>query len=244
MKLDFEVLAPKLCDRHFGIGADGILAVGPSNQFRAKMLVYNADGSMPEMCGNGIRCAAVYLLDENLLNPSGDCIETSAGPKKVTIDESRNVTIDMGQVTITHDSVDLTQQGCSETGIGVSVGNPHLVIFVRDLGSYDLNSIGPKLEHHLKFKDGANVHFVQILSRSNLRVNTWERGSGVTLACGTGACACTYAALSKGLIENVCRVELPGGRLTIEIDSFDHALMTGPAEYVFFGNYSLPIAPE
>jgi len=251
--------AAKMCDRNFGIGADGVIFVLPADVSEAgsRMRIYNSDGSEPEMCGNGIRCMAQFLTtldgtggtDEGLYT-----ISTLAGLIKPKIQEDGLVCVDMGTPILEGAQVPTTLPGDEKGRVikapleaagsewhvtCVSMGNPHAVVFVDDLDAIDLATVGPALECHPAFPAKANIEFVQVLSRTHLKMKVWERGAGPTLACGTGACALAIAAALEGRAENACTVTLPGGDLQIEWrpDGDGHVYMTGPAVPVFSGVY-------
>jgi diaminopimelate epimerase len=225
---DAEALSRRLSDRHFGPGADGLIFMGPSAQADFSMRIFNADGSEAEMCGNGIRCVGKYLYDHGYTRKRVLVIETRAGLRQLTLhgeaDKITGVSVEMGTAKTTPGSA----------GDLVDLGNPHLVLLVSDVGAVDITTDGPKLEHSVP--GGVNVEFVQVLAPNRLRMRVWERGSGVTLACGTGACAVLAAACLRGLTQRKARVELDGGELTVEWDeATGHVFMTGPAAFVFDG---------
>lgn len=235
-------LSVQLSDRHFGAGSDGMIYICPSSVADFKMRIFNADGSEAKMCGNGIRCVGKYVYDKGYTNKLHLRIETLSGIRtlnlQVTDGKVDNVTVDMGKAEV---GTDLVIEELEVTCTPVSVGNPHAVLFVEDMSAAPLMSIGPKLERHTAFPDGVNVEFVQVLGNNALRMRVWERGSGVTMACGTGACASVMAAISK----NYCcydapvAVHLDGGTLVIRIASDNTVTMTGPAEIVYEGETKL-----
>lgn len=255
-----EKLAAFLCDRHFGIGADGlILPVAPSDssRFDTRFVYLNSDGSWAEMCGNGIRCFALYVRDLGLVNRDAFTVETLAGPISPKINPDRTVTVDMGAPILEPVQIPFQAQGASapvqqwplqvldrEVPVTpVSMGNPHCLIFQDDfIGALDPAVFGPALEKHPAFPAKTNVEFVETLSRSHLKVTVWERGCGFTLACGTGACATAVGAIMLGKADHDVNVELPGGILRIEWDGKpeSHVLMSGPATYVFQGEIAVP----
>lgn len=242
---DLPALARKLNDRRFGIGGDGLILVerGDSAPFRMRM--FNPDGSESEMCGNGIRCFARLLRDHGHFQEDTVDVETGAGILTLTLIGDNRVCVDMGVAKLTRGEIGMTGPekerfvdlpvGDGFHGTAVSMGNPHLVIFVPEASSVELSLAGPRLEHHPEFPRRVNVHFVQVTDRSHLIQRTWERGAGITLACGTGACACAVAAALTGRAERSVEVTLPGGRLDIVYQEDGHVLMTGPAETVFEG---------
>lgn len=245
--------AVQLCDRHFGIGADGVIFVLPGEQGADyTMRILNSDGSEPEMCGNGIRCFAKYLAAlEGLDNTEKTYkVHTLAGSIIPTIQADGQVTVDMGQPILAAERIPTTLGTAGETALArsltaagqdwtvttVSMGNPHCVTFVEDVSAIDLPAIGPQIECHPAFPQKTNVEFVEVVRRDYLRMRVWERGAGITLACGTGACATLVAAVLNGHSDRVATVELPGGPLQITWDAVsDRILMTGPAEAVFNG---------
>ncbi|KAJ1265912.1 hypothetical protein BS78_08G109800 [Paspalum vaginatum] len=249
--------AAKLCDRNFGIGADGVIFVMPGvNGADYTMRIFNSDGSEPEMCGNGVRCFARFIAElENLQGTSSFTIHTGAGLIIPEIQNDGQVKVDMGEPILSGPDIptkllatknkavvqaELTVEGLTWHVTCVSMGNPHCVTFGANELKVDdlkLSEIGPKFEHHEMFPARTNTEFVQVLSRSHLKMRVWERGAGATLACGTGACAVVVAAVLEGRAERKCVVDLPGGPLEIEWREDDnHVYMTGPAEAVFYGS--------
>lgn len=233
-------LSTKLSERHFGAGSDGMIYISPSKIADFKMRIFNADGSEAKMCGNGIRCVGKYVYDKGYTDKTQLKIETLSGIKCLDLQLScgkvKFVTVNMG-MAIPEKEKTLTVCGREVTCIPVSVGNPHAVIFVDDIEKAPLLEVGPALEHHKDFPDGVNVEFVQIISDKELRMRVWERGSGVTMACGTGACAVAMAAVSKNICESETpiSVHLDGGTLKIQVDYNNTVMMTGPAETVYEG---------
>ncbi|MFN7901055.1 MAG: diaminopimelate epimerase [Synechococcaceae cyanobacterium] len=242
----------RLCDRRFGIGADGvILALPPERQGDLRMRIFNADGSEPEMCGNGIRCLARFLADSDGDAPGRRwTVETLAGPIVPELLTDGTIRVDMGQPLLTPEAVPTTLSpggnGVPEGDLEVlghhfavaaaGMGNPHVVIPVTDVAEIDLERFGPAFETHPAFPARTNVHFVQVLGPDHLLMRVWERGAGPTLACGTGACATLVVCHSLGLCEARARLDLPGGTLEVHWDrQSDHLLMSGPAEAVFDG---------
>jgi diaminopimelate epimerase len=240
----------RLCDRRFGIGADGlILALPPQGDGELRMRIFNADGSEPEMCGNGIRCLARFLADSDGDQPGRAWqIETLAGRIVPELQPQGTIRVDMGAPFLQPDQVPTTlptgadgiPQGELEAAdelfvVGAAgMGNPHMVIPVDDVANVDLERFGAALEVHPAFPARTNVHFVQVLSPDHLLMRVWERGAGPTLACGTGACATLVVCHRLGLASRSARIDLPGGPLWIDWDtSSDHLFMTGPAEAVF-----------
>jgi len=242
----------QICDRRFGVGADGlILALPPRQGGELRMRIFNADGSEPEMCGNGIRCLARFLADRDGDAPGRRwLIETLAGTIVPELQADGSVRVDMGPPFLSPETVPTTLAvgpaglpqgvlmvaGQTLAVAAAGMGNPHVVIPVADLDAVDLETLGPLLEQHDAFPARTNVHFVQVLSPNHLRMRVWERGAGPTLACGTGACATLVACHLLGLAERRARLDLPGGALEIEWDGASGPVwMTGPAEAVFHG---------
>ena len=253
---DPQKLAPKMCDRHFGIGADGLILVEPSDRYDFKMRVINSDGSEAEMCGNGIRCLARYVVESGLTDKTEFVTESLKGPhtQKVHCIKGKfvDVTTYMGEPVLRRSEIPMLGDDAEnvvneEFEIDgsiyhitlVNVGNPHCVIFVDDVDSVDLHSIGPKFEHHPRFPNRINTEFVQVLDKNNLRMRVWERGVGETLACGTGATASVVAAILNGLTFDTVMVHLAYGDLTIEWRDHKELYMTGTAETVFTGEYQI-----
>jgi diaminopimelate epimerase len=242
------------CDRHFGIGADGVIFVLPGqNGCDYSMRIFNSDGSEPEMCGNGIRCMAKFIAD---LEGKVDLavtykIHTLAGTITPEVLDEGQVQVDMGEPHLVAAAIPTTLgmvddqvinqsievEGKSWTVTCVSMGNPHCITFVDDASAISLATLGPKFEHHPVFPQRTNTEFVQVIRPDYLRMRVWERGAGITLACGTGACATVVAGVLTGKSDQRCTVELPGGCLHIEWSQADNRVyMTGPAELVFKGN--------
>ena len=249
----FGELTKHLCDRRFGIGADQILLLYPSSIADLKMKIFNADGSEVEMCGNGIRCVAKYVWDRNLSDKTVLNIETLAGiikPERA----GGMVRVDMGEPVFEPEKIPVTipsfqarvildyplQVADREFRITcVSMGNPHAVIIVDDVSSFPVTHYGPVIESHPFFPGKINVEFIQVLTRTEIRMRVWERGSGETMACGTGASAVAVAANIKDLTNRNVTVHLLGGDLSIEWASNNHVYMTGPATEVFEGTMEL-----
>ena len=244
----------ELCDRNFGIGADGVIFImKPDFDNDVKMIIYNSDNSEAEMCGNGIRCLIQYLNDNDSLNKKKNVykVETKAGLKIGRIN-SDGITVKMGMpifksnlIPTTIDSlvneipsINFKSKGFNSIGYAVGMGNPHLVFFVDDINKISLNILGPLFENNKYFPDKTNVHFCEILNNKNIKVLVWERGVGTTLACGTGACAVHSVAYKLGLCENKTQIILPGGILLIDWkNSGEEILMTGNSKIVFNGSY-------
>lgn len=250
-------LAIKLCDRNFGIGADGLAYILPSAKADFMMRIMNSDGSEAEQCGNLIRCVAKYVYDHQLINREEITIETiGAGVQKVQLNvvdgKVSTVRVDMGQpilqgtqvpTTVDQDQVinyPIEVDGREFRFTAVSMGNPHCVIYVDDAVNFDLHTWGPKLEVHPMFPKKINVEFVTVRNKQYTDMRVWERGAGPTLACGTGACATLVSSVLNGLTDRSATVSLKGGDLFIEWNEADnHVYMTGPAEQVFKGSVVL-----
>lgn len=237
---DPEKLSIKLSERHFGVGSDGMIWISPSEVADFKMRIFNADGSEAKMCGNGIRCVGKYVYDKGYTDKKHITVETLSGIRTLKLNVSagkvKSVSVDMGKAEAKEDMT-LTVDGKTVVCTPVSVGNPHAVIFVDDIEKAPLTTLGPKIEHHEAFPGGVNVEFVQVLDKDRVRMRVWERGSGVTMACGTGACATATAAVKKGFCSynEEISVVLDGGTLKIQIAPDDTVTMTGPCETVYEG---------
>jgi len=247
--------AEKLCDRHFGIGADGVIFALPGqNGTDYTMRIYNSDGSEPEMCGNGIRCMARFLGDlEGTEAKSSYTVHTLAGLITPKLESNGQITVDMGHPRLAPAQIPTTLVSGGDTVVAqtlevsgqvwsvtcVSMGNPHCMTFVEDVATIDLEKIGPLFEHHVAFPQRTNTEFVEVVSRDYLKMRVWERGAGITLACGTGACATLVAAVLNNKSDRICTIELPGGPLKIEWASDNRIFMTGPAERVFAGKVEI-----
>ena len=221
--------ARKISDRHFGIGSDGLILIKPSEKADFQMDMYNADGSKGAMCGNGIRCVAKYVYDYGLTDKTSISVETGSGIKYLDLTVENNkvtmVKVDMGEPDLTASHIPIKAQteqvidepievdGKTYRITGVSMGNPHGVVFLDDIDSLDIEKIGPSFENHVRFPDRINTEFVQLDNRSHVRMRVWERGSGETLACGTGACAVAVACVVNGLTQREVTVSLRGGDL-------------------------------
>lgn len=238
---DIAALSTRLSERHFGAGSDGMIYISPSEVADFRMRIFNADGSEARMCGNGIRCVGKYVYDKGYTDKQRLTVETLSGIKTLELGVSfgkvKSVTVDMGRA-VPSEELTLTVGEEKVTVIPVSVGNPHAVLFLETMETAPLTTLGPALERHEAFPDGVNVEFVQVLGREELRMRVWERGSGVTMACGTGACASAAAAVQKGLCEagKPISVRLDGGTLKITVATDGCVIMTGPAEFVYEGD--------
>ena len=228
---------------HTGIGADGLILIDPAEGADAGMRIFNADGSEAEICGNGIRCAARYLYDSGLCRKEEMRILTGAGVKTVRLDmaegEVRAATVDMGEPEILHRHLKLTAAGRTLNFVCVSMGNPHAVTFEESGWGREFYALGPAFEMHEAFPNRSNIEFTEVCAPDHLRVRVWERGSGETMACGSGACAALVAAVTDGRTGRRATVELPGGALDIEWREDNHVMMTGPATPVFSGEVDI-----
>ena len=241
---DPGALSVRMCDRHFGIGADGLIWMVPSSCADVRMRVFNSDGSEPEMCGNGLRCAAQFVRDEGICTADVMTVETGAGILTVTFGEN-GITADMGEPVLAAKdipvaaetnrvTIDLDGKQCGF--FCVSMGNPHAVTFDFSPEDDSFYRYGPMLEKHPLFPAKANIEFCRVRD-GGIDVRVWERGDGETLACGTGACATLTAAASLGLTGRESNVRLPGGTLHIRWAENNHLFMTGPAKTVFKGTW-------
>lgn len=241
---DWEKLSPKLSDRHFGIGADGIIVISSSEIADFKMRIFNADGSEAKMCGNGIRCVGKFLYDKKYTNNKNISIETLAGIKHITLKIENSIvtaaTVDMGISTVLQQK-SICFNNCKYLYFPTDIGNSHAVIFCENCQNVDVEKIGCALQKSTEFPDGVNVEFVSALCKNKLRMRVYERGSGITMACGTGACAAVSAAVYCGMCEKNVPVEvvLDGGILSVLIDSEKRVTMTGPAQTVFEGEVAV-----
>ncbi|MBB2183819.1 diaminopimelate epimerase [Lachnospiraceae bacterium MD1] len=248
--------AVKVSDRHFGIGSDGLILIKSSETADFFMDMYNNDGSRGKMCGNGIRCVAKYVYDYGLTNKEHLRIETLSGIKELDLilqdGKVSQVTVNMGApilqpslIPVVSDKDVLIKEPITIDGqryeiTCVSMGNPHAVVFVEDTSSLPIEVIGPKFENHPIFPDRVNTEFIQIIDRTHIRMRVWERGSGETFACGTGACASVVACVLNGLTEPEVTVTLLGGDLSIRYDQKENTIyMTGPAVKVYEGEIEL-----
>jgi diaminopimelate epimerase len=257
--------ARQISDRHLGVGSDGLILICPSRKANARMRIFNADGSEAEMCGNGIRCVAKYVFEHKLAKPGaavsmGDGakypaslkIETKAGVLALGLllrgKSVKGVCVNMGEPIFRPKDIPVKLSGerVIERPIEVlgqrlpvtcvSMGNPHAVFFCDEVDGIELERLGPAIENHELFPKHTNVHFVEVVTKGKFRMRTWERGSGITLACGTGACACSVAAAVTGRCKRASTAQLPGGELQLSWSTQDNCVyMTGPAEEVFEG---------
>lgn len=234
-------LAQFVSDRHFGIGSDGLILIMPSEIADCRMRMFNADGSEGAMCGNASRCVGKYMYDHGITDKKVLAMETKSGVKQMelTVADGKvtHVKVDMGIPELTSRLPEpIEVNGTPYEFVGISVGNPHAVYFVEDVDCLNLEAIGPAFEHHERFPDRTNTEYVRILDRNRIQMRVWERGSGETWACGTGATASAIASAMMGHTEDTVEVALRGGNLTITWDrESGHAFMYGPAVEVFHG---------
>ena len=254
-------IAQEVSDRHFGIGSDGLILILPSDKADVRMRMFNADGSESEMCGNGVRCVAKYAYDHGLTQSNPMRVETGRGVLVLSLSiqsgKVAQVTVDMGEPILALEKIpvddekltkaageheyriSLPQADVTLDASFVSVGNPHAIIYVPDARSVDLSRLGPLVEHHPAFPRRINAHWVQVHSPDEITMRTWERGSGITMACGTGACAVCVAGVLTGRTARNLLAHLPGGDLRLEWrESDNHVYMTGPATEVFSGEWT------
>lgn len=253
---DAAETARRVSDRHFGIGSDGLILICPSDKADFEMRMYNADGSRGEMCGNGIRCVGKYVYDYGLTDKTSLSVETLGGIKHLFLEVEGGkvslVKVDMGPAILEPEKIPVTAEGSRVVDeplqvdgktfrmTCVSMGNPHAVIYVDDVQGMDLEKTGPSFENHERFPNRINTEFAHVLDRNTVEMRVWERGSGETLACGTGACAVAVASILNGYTEDQVTVRLLGGDLKIEWDrEANKVYMTGPAEVVFDGEIRL-----
>ena len=249
-------LVRKLSDRHFGIGGDGVIFINQGKNAEFEMEMYNADGSRAQMCGNGIRCVAKYVYDYGLTDKTSITIESFGSVKYLELsvgadNKVERVRVNMGAPILK--AADVPVRSDNERGVDeeiivqdkaykmtcVSMGNPHAVVFVEniaDMRDFDLESVGPYFEHHERFPERTNTEFVRVIDKNNVQMRVWERGTGETLACGTGCCATAVAAVLNGLTDTCVNVHVLGGVITCEWDRENNTVyMTGPAATVFDG---------
>ncbi len=247
-----ERIARQISDRHFGVGSDGLILIGPSKKADFKMEIYNADGSRAEMCGNGIRCLAKYVYEHKLTDKKELLVETLAGIRRLWLrvsgEQVEEVTVDMGYPILQADKIPIISENSRVVQekitihqteyrmTGVSMGNPHAVVYVKRVKGIDLERMGPEFEYHGRFPKRVNVEFAEVTDRNNIKVRVWERGAGETMACGTGACASVVASVLNDLTERQVTVKLKGGELTVLWSEKDGKVyMTGPAVTVYDG---------
>lgn len=249
-------VAIKVSNRNFGIGSDGLIMINPSKVADFEMEMYNADGSRGRMCGNGIRCVGKYVYDYGLTDKTSISVETLGGIKYLdfTIEDGKvkSVKVDMGSPELLPANIPIVAEGDSVINApiivdgkeyrmtGVSMGNPHTVVYIDDVKGLEIEKIGPKFENHERFPDRINTEFAHVIDGNTVEMRVWERGSGETLACGTGACAVAVASILNGLTEDKVTVKLLGGDLQIEWDrKANKVYMTGPAEVSFEGEIQI-----
>lgn len=250
----FQHYAVQLCDRHMGIGADGLILIGKDPDQDIFMRIFNSDGSEAQMCGNGIRCAAIYARKNHLVNKDHFSVRTMAGPRYPEIyqnGETTLVRVDMGEPELNREKIPvagagsnigipISAAGQNFIGTAISMGNPHCIIYVEDINTVPLEQWGPPIETHELFPEKTNVEFVQVKNNREIEAIVWERGAGITLACGTGACAILAASVLNQKTEREAVVRLPGGELHIVWNEADnHIYMSGPAVEVFEGQVNL-----
>ena len=253
---DPSAVAIKVSDRHYGIGSDGLILICPSDVADCKMRMFNADGSASAMSGTGVRCVGKYIHDKGLTDKATVTVETDAGIKVLELHLEnglpKSVTVDMGKPELRPEYIPVKAEGENFVDeavevmgqvvflTAVSMGNPHAVIFGEDTDSLKLEEIGPLFENHPMFPQRTNTEFIQVVDKNTLKMRVWERGSGETLACGTGACASLVAGVLTGVCGRRATLKLLGGDLEIRWDEeTDHVFMTGPAEFVFDGEIDL-----
>ena len=249
-------VAIKVSNRNFGVGSDGLIMINPSKVADFEMEMYNADGSRGEMCGNGIRCVGKYVYDYGLTDKTSISVETLGGIKYLdfTVEDGKVklVKVDMGSPELVPSNIPIVAEGDSVIDApimvdeveyrmtGVSMGNPHTVVYIDDVAGLEIEKIGPKFENHERFPNRINTEFARVIDRNTVEMRVWERGSGETLACGTGACAVAVASILNGLTEDKVIVKLLGGDLLIEWDrEANKVYMTGPAEVSFEGEIEI-----
>src|SRR3990170_8285712 len=249
-------LAPIISDRHFGVGSDGLILIMPSKAADCRMRIFNADGSEAQMCGNGIRCVAKYVYDHKITQKNPLTVETLAGVKTIQLftmnGKVSSARVNMGKPGLMRSEIPMlgkeTQvidetltisKGISVRITCVSMGNPHCVIFIDNFDKIDVQKNGAEIERHHSFPERTNVHFVKVHSPKEVTMKTWERGSGITLACGTGASAVCVAGVLNKKTERKILAHLPGGDLELELAEDGSVYMTGPATEVFTGEWAV-----
>ncbi len=249
-------ISRRVNDRKFGIGGDGLVLVLPSHEADFRMRMLNPDGSEAQMCGNGVRCFAKYVYERGHTQNATIAVETQAGVMRIRLQTEgsavRSASVDMGQPRVRRSEIPMLGEDADKVVdealdvagerfrvTAVSMGNPHAAIFVDDAAAIDLPRLGRAIETHAAFPERTNVHFAQVLSRNEIVQRTWERGAGITLACGTGACSVLVAGALTGRTDRQATIHLPGGDLRVEWAADSHVIMTGPAETVFEGTIEL-----
>jgi diaminopimelate epimerase len=252
---DYSTLAKAVCDRHFGVGGDGIMVCLPSGKADIRMVYYNSDGSMGEMCGNGLSCFSKFVYEGGLVKKTEFTVETGAGVKKVRLNlngngEVQSISVHMGRPEFDPELVPTTLPGTPVIAQTIDVLGrqvaltamrmlvPHCVVMVDDLEAADINGLGRRIEIHPAFPKKVNVNFVQVISRNRFRIKTWERAAGRTLACGTGCCASVVAGRLLGLSEDTVTLDAEGGELVVHVDEDFEVTMTGGAEFICRGSFS------
>ena len=247
-----SVLVKAVSNRHWGIGSDGLILIDKSNVADFKMQMFNPDGSESEMCGNGIRCVGKFVYDKRLTNRTEITIETLAGIKKLKLKvqngKVKMITVDMGEPILDPDKIPVLSDKMPVKNLKievldreflvtcVSMGNPHAVIILDDIDTFDIEKYGKEIENNPNFPNKTNVEFIKTEDRQHIKMRVWERGTGETLACGTGACSCVVAGVLNGMVDRNAIVKLLGGNLQIEWKEEDnHVYMTGPAVTIFEG---------
>lgn len=250
-----KMISKKISDRHYGIGSDGLITIGPSNNADFKMCIYNSDGSEAEMCGNGIRCVGKYVFDNGLTNKNKITIETLSGIKELKLniinDKVNAIEVDMGIPlikskdipTVIDRNIIVSEEVKIDENIFnitcVSMGNPHTILFVKDITKIEIEKYGELIENSKLFPNKTNVEFVKVISRDEISMRVWERGSKETWACGTGACAAVTACVLNGKTDNQVLVHLRGGDIKVTYDINEHIIMEGEAKTVYVGEIEL-----
>ena len=250
-----KMISKKISDRHYGIGSDGLITIGPSNNADFKMCIYNSDGSEAEMCGNGIRCVGKYVFDNGLTNKNKITIETLSGIKELKLniinDKVNTIEVDMGIPlikskdipTVIDRNIIVSEEVKIDENIFnitcVSMGNPHTILFVNDITKIEIEKYGELIENSKLFPNKTNVEFVKVISRDEISMRVWERGSKETWACGTGACAAVTACVLNGKTDNQVLVHLRGGDIKVTYDINEHIIMEGEAKTVYVGEIEL-----
>ncbi len=250
-------LVRRLSDRHFGIGGDGVIFINPGKRASFEMEMYNADGTRAQMCGNGIRCVAKYVYDYGLTDQTSITIESFGQVKYLCLTlgadgKVSTVRVNMGAPILTASEIpvvsgneqvvdeDIEVDGQHYKMTCVSMGNPHAIVFLKHLSDFEIEKIGPRFEHHTRFPERVNTEFVRVIDRNTVQMRVWERGTGETLACGTGCCATVVACVLNGLTDTKVTVKVLGGELLCEWEQTENLVyMTGPAETVFDGEIAL-----
>jgi len=254
LERDWSALARDMCHRHFGVGADGLLLVLPSETADLRLRMFNPDGSEAEACGNGLRCFAKYAVERGLVSGAEFMVETLAGTRSVRTQAEKGIQVVMGMPTLDPAAIPVVVErrdrrdptpvvdypitvGDSELRIScVSMGNPHAVCFSdQPVADFPLAEVGPKVEHHHMFPNRVNFEVANIISQNEIRARVWERGAGETLSCGSGACAIAVVSRLKGFSHNPVDITLPGGTLTVDWNGAGEVFLSGPAEVVFYG---------